>query len=496
MKTDYCSVLKKFKRLKVLVIGDFILDVYLKGNCTRIAPEASVPVIDLTAKVHCLGGAANAAANLTAMGCKVLFCSVTGEDRPGEIARQLLLEAGVSPSLLIAAKARTTMVKTRVTAPSHTLLRYDEGSTNALSKETEVILIENLKKVFMECDAVLIADYDKGVLTPAVMDAICELKQTGDKFIAVDSKRIAAFAALKPALIKPNYEEAIQLLSLPHTDEARAAQLIPHGKALEQHTNAAVIALTLDQDGAVFFEKGVFKHHMPAVHIHHPFVSGAGDTFISACLLALVTNCSLSAAAAIASAAAAVAVSKPDTAICNSDELENALIGPEQVIYRKSNLREKCRRYKLDGKRIVFTNGCFDILHSGHVNYLRKAKELGDILIVGLNTDASVKRLKGSDRPVNSLQNRIEVLAGLACIDHIVTFGSIRDDTPIGLLRTIKPDVFVKGGDYQGKYLPEEVHLKKMACRIEFLPFVFNQSTTKIILRIQEKSELKIAIAN
>lgn len=472
------------------------MDVYLQGNCTRLAPEASVPVVDIVSKRNCLGGVANAAANLSAMGCKVLLCTVTGRDPVSEGALQLLEGAGISSAWIVRSKERHTIVKTRVTAPSHTLLRYDEGTDTPVDAETEAHLIRNLNKAYEECDAVLVADYDKGTITQTVIAELKRLKSQQDKFIAVDSKRAEVFACLKPSLIKPNYDEAIRLLALPYSKESRAEQLKSFGRLLKERTDASIIALTMDKDGALFFEQGEFTHRCYAQQVNNPNVSGAGDTFISACMLALISGCNIPEAAEIATAAAGMAITKSDTSICYDYELANLLSTEEKSIFMMSILRQKCKIYKAEGKRLVFTNGCFDILHSGHVNYLRRAKEMGDILIVGLNNDDSIKRLKGTDRPVNTLENRIEVLSALGCVDHVVPFGSLRDDTPVSLIKLIRPDVFVKGGDYKGKYLAEEKLLKRIGCSIEFLPFIFNQSTTKIINRIENRTILKIAIAN
>ena len=236
------------------------MDVYLQGNCTRLAPEASVPVVDIVSKKSYLGGAANAAANLSAMGCKVLFCTVTGKDAVSESAMQLLEGAGISSALVVQAKERHTIVKTRVTAPSHTLVRYDEGTDTSMNAETEARLICNLKQAYQECDAVLVADYDKGTISQTVIAELKRLKSQQDKFIAVDSKRAEVFACLKPSLIKPNYDEAIRLLALSYSKESRSEQLKPFGKLLQERTNAAVIALTMDKDGALFFEHGEFTH--------------------------------------------------------------------------------------------------------------------------------------------------------------------------------------------------------------------------------------------
>lgn len=496
MKTDYLSILRKFRKYKVLVIGDFILDVYLQGNCSRLAPEASVPVVDVLEKRYCLGAAANVAANLRALGAKVSLCSEIGKDTAGKRSVEMLKNAGIDTSSVIEADERATIVKTRVNAPSHTLLRYDEGTESQIGPDLEAELISCLESAYKYCDAVLIADYDKGKLSPGLISALKRLKQHKDKFFALDSKRAAVFAEIKPQLLKPNYEEAVKLLSLPCVGNSRVEQLKSFGLQFFEKTNARLIALTLDSDGALFFEQGHHVHRAFATQINNPNVSGAGDTFISACSLALISGNSVPVAAEIATAAAGIAIRKADTAICTDEELANLLTEGDKQITVLNLLQRKCKMFKAQGKRLVFTNGCFDILHSGHVNYLRKAKEMGDVLIVGLNNDDSIRRLKGKDRPVNSLENRIEVLSALEFVDFVVPFGNSKEDTPVNLIKHIRPDVFVKGGDYQHKFLPEEKLLKRIGCEIVFLPYVFNQSTTQIISRIERAARLNIAIAN
>jgi len=496
MKTDYFTLIKKFGKFKILVIGDFILDVYLSGTCTRLAPEASVPVVDINARQYCLGGAANAAANLSALGAKVFFCTVAGQDSAYEIAGRLLKDSGISTDFIACSPERETLVKTRIKSTSHTLVRFDEGIQGAIESDLETQLIHNLHVAYHQCDAVLVADYDKGTLSATVITELKKLKLQQDKFIAVDSKRLAAFSALAPDLIKPNYEEAIKLLNIPYSKDSRAEQLKPFGKHFQQKTNASVIALTIDNDGTLCFDQGDFIQHVPAPKVTSPSVSGAGDTFVSACMLALQAGAGIPAALQIATAAAGIAIAKQETAICGRHELINSLTADEKVILQLTILKRKCEGFRKEGKRIVFTNGCFDILHSGHVSYLQQAKAMGDVLVVGLNTDESIRRLKGKGRPVNTLENRLNVLSALGCIDHVVPFGGLKDDTPAQLLKLIRPDLFVKGADYKDKHLPEGKLLGRMGCKIAFLPYVFNQSTTEIIARINEPLKLKIAVSS
>lgn len=497
MRKDYQQLSARFKNHQVLVIGDFMLDAYFEGSCTRVAPEAPVPVIDIHHKHYCLGGAANVAANLCAMGCEVIFCTVIGSDEHGEMGRQLLIKAGLPDRLVISDLQRTTLLKTRISTPRQTLLRYDEGTITPLTADTETIYLDHIKYVYDQCDAIIIADYGKGIITSGVINCLGNLKAGKQKIIAVDSKRIEAFSGLKPDLIKPNYEEAIKLLGLSFEADHRKAQLRPYGQELFRLGQAKVTALTLDSEGSMLFNGAdcVYESVAPAV-MSRQQVSGAGDTYISAALLALLSGATMEQLAELATMAASIGIEKEHTSICTLSELQEVYGEADKFMVSATLVRETFKKYKAQGKRIVFTNGCFDILHSGHVSYLHQAKQLGDILVVGLNKDESIRRLKGNNRPVNTLPNRTAVLAALACVDHVIPFGSVKDDTPISLLKMIQPDVFVKGGDYENRLLPEAETLRKLGCEIAFLPYVSNQSTTEVISRMDDQARRKLSLLN
>lgn len=492
----HAQYINSFKKFNILVIGDLIIDVYLKGSCSRLAPEGTFPVVDLNDKKICLGGAGNVAANLKGLGCGVVLCTVMGDDQGYKDASILLKNAGIATETIINAKERSSLVKTRVSSPGQTLVRFDEGTTDPLEEATEAVLIQTLRAAYAACDGVLIADYKKGVVTGKLISELQRLNEIQPKFIAVDAKNISLFAALKPSLIKPNYEEALKILSLSPFQTDRATALSELGDKFFQVTSAKITALTLDSDGALFFSEGEFKYRSYAPPCNLPEVSGAGDTFISTCMLALLSGAGIAAAAELATTAAALAVHKTGTSICTHEELLTQIAAEEKDISSLELLKLYCGVYRSQGKRIVFTNGCFDILHSGHVSYLSRAKKLGDILIVGLNNDESIRRLKGKNRPVNQLCDRKEVLSALSCIDHIISFGEPGDDTPVPLIRNIQPSVFVKGGDYQNKILPEGPILKAMGCEVVFLPYIPNQSTTQIINKIEEGAKWKAAMIN
>jgi D-beta-D-heptose 7-phosphate kinase/D-beta-D-heptose 1-phosphate adenosyltransferase len=390
--------MENFHKSNVLVIGDIILDRYLKGESTRLSPEAPVPVVNICTNDEAVGGAANIALNFCALGADVTFLSAVGNDEDGQKAIALLTKAGIASEAIRKESGRKTMVKTRIMAQSQILARFDYGAQKPVNEQTQEQLGEYLKKYYREFDVIMLGDYYGGILTPSLISVIEELQLKYNKFLAVDSKNLCTFSKLKPSLIKPNYPEAIKLLELDHQSEERVEQVQKHGEMLLNKTGASVIALTLDADGAVIFENGQPVYRSVAHPVSSPNVVGAGDTFISAYALALTAGADIPLATELATAAAAIAVQKEDTAPCYHNELISFFSVHNKYLTTPQELQKLCEIYEAQGKKIIFTNGCFDILHSGHVTYLNRAKELGDILIVGLNNDESIQRLKGASR--------------------------------------------------------------------------------------------------
>jgi D-beta-D-heptose 7-phosphate kinase/D-beta-D-heptose 1-phosphate adenosyltransferase len=349
-------------------------------------------------------------------------------------------------------------------------------------------LISAFTAAYKWCDAVIVADYNKGILTTNMINTLQNLKKYSHRFIAVDSKRLSLYKRINPSFVKPNYEETLRLLLLPYRSSARASQILQAGKMIYRKTGAEIIAVTLDAEGAVVFDKGKLVYHCCAHQVAIPRVVGAGDTFTSAFTLALISHAAIPEATELASAAAAVAVSKETTACCTQDEIFSFWGTNNKYIADLDKMSELCKKYRSQGKRIVFTNGCFDILHSGHVNYLNRAKELADVMILGVNNDESIRRIKGACRPINPLPDRIQVLSGLSAIDHIIAFGKKNDDTPVELIKSIRPDIFVKGGDYSKDKLPEASIVENLGGEVRILPHVPDHSTTRIIRRIYEIS--------
>jgi len=488
----YKDLIAKFPQPAVLVIGDLMLDVYLKGASTRLTPEAPVPVVDIASRTTTLGGGANTAVNVKYLGAKVTLCSVSGPDEDGAKAASLLEAAGINGKILHC-PSRETIVKTRVMAGHQLLTRYDCGTETAISGQTEQAFIRLLQQEFPKHDAVIIADYCKGLITPAVIAALQALKRKHKKFIAVDSRRLECFKSLSPSLVKPNYQEAAQLLGLHVQQHCRAQQINNMGADIYSRTGAAIAAVTLDEEGAVIFNGNQPVYCCSAYPVATPNVSGAGDAYISAFTLACLSGADMPAAAELAAAAAAIAIGKQHTACCSWEELNAYLSVNDKYVTDLGQLQHLSAMYKAQGKKIVFTNGCFDILHSGHVNYLGRARELGHVLMVGINTDESIRRIKGSDRPINTLQDRMEVLAAMGAVNHIIPFGSTEDDTPAPLIQVIQPHIFAKGGDYTKESLPEAGLVEQLGGEVILVPLLPGHSTSMIIRRIHTKPVLKLA---
>jgi D-beta-D-heptose 7-phosphate kinase/D-beta-D-heptose 1-phosphate adenosyltransferase len=370
-----------------------------------------------------------------------------------------------------------------VVSGSQVITRIDQGSANILDIGSTRTLLTEIERNYDACDAVIISDYDKGLITQPLIQRLGELRKTNNKFLAIDSKRLPSLGILKPSYAKPNYEEALKILGLPGARN-RVQQISAHAKKLFRATGAPLITVTLDEEGTVIIEHGRVTHIVPAPEVTRPSVAGAGDAYISAFVLSHLACGDSLRSAEIATAAASIAIRKNSTALCSHAELKSFFNVNTKIITDLRDLEDVCEDYRAAGKRIVFTNGCFDILHSGHVAYLHRAKQMGDVLVVGLNTDDSIRRIKGPDRPINALADRLQVLAGLSSVDHIIPFGHESDDTPIPVIRAVRPDIFAKGGDYTKEKLPEADSVEACGGQIVLIDHVPDHSTTRIINRI------------
>jgi D-beta-D-heptose 7-phosphate kinase/D-beta-D-heptose 1-phosphate adenosyltransferase len=465
----------------ILVVGDLMIDHYLWGSCERISPEAPVQVVDIAKETTVLGGAGNVINNLNTLGAKVSVASVIGDDENGRELLEMLKEIAVDSSNIAKQSGRKTSKKSRVIAVSQQILRYDKESKEDITKESEQKILESLKSTISSYDMVILSDYGKGILTDTLSQSIIKLANTNSIRVLVDPKG-SDFSKYRGAyLLTPNKKEAILATNIDIRDEISLKLAL---EKLKEECDLGISLITLSEDGIATLDKEVEVFPTVAKEVFD--VTGAGDTVIASIAYALSSGKSIQETAAFANLAAGVVVGKIGSATVSMDEVEEyeaSLHKSTSDAHIKSfqEIEALVKRSKELGKKVVFTNGCFDILHVGHVKYLQIAKSFGDILIVGLNSDASVSRLKGPTRPVNIAEDRAYLLAALEAVDFVVPF---EDDTPYELIKMIAPDVLVKGGDYEGK----TVVGTEFSGELKLVDFVDGKSTTKTIQKIQGSS--------
>ncbi|MBP9565979.1 MAG: D-glycero-beta-D-manno-heptose-7-phosphate kinase [Sulfurospirillum sp.] len=462
----------------ILVIGDVMLDHYLWGKCERISPEAPVQVIDVQRESTVLGGAGNVVNNLLSLGANVSVLSVVGNDDNGSELLGMLESLGADAKGIIRQAGRKTSKKSRVIASHQQVVRYDSESKDDITESSVNALLAHCVRYLRTVDVVLLSDYGKGILTTAFTCKLIALAQKYQKPILVDPKGDDYSKYRGATLITPNKKEASIATKIAIKDDE---SLQKAGNFLKESLGLEYAIITLSEDGMAIF--GEYFEKIPTVAREVYDVTGAGDTVLASLGYALACGLSIQEAASFANAAAAVVVGKLGSATVSLDEVdayEHSLRNAtsESKIKTKDEILRLLQTRK--NQKIVFTNGCFDILHVGHVKYLEVAKSFGDMLIVGLNSDTSIKRLKGEARPINPQEDRAYILAGLESVSYVVLF---EEDTPLSLITAINPDVLVKGADYEGKTVVGSDIVKE----VRLVEFVAGKSTTKIIERAQQK---------
>jgi D-beta-D-heptose 7-phosphate kinase/D-beta-D-heptose 1-phosphate adenosyltransferase len=433
---------------RVLCVGDVMLDRFVQGDVTRVSPEAPIPVLRIRRESAMLGGAGNVARNLVGLGTGVVFLSVVGDDAAGaEVGRLLDDLAGVEAHV-IAEPARPTTLKTRFVAGGQQLLRADAESTAALSGAAADALLSAARDALPRCGALVLSDYGKGVLTEAVTRALIDMARAAGVPVVVDPKGADHRRYAGATVVTPNRSELSEATAGHATDSdasvEAAARLLIGACDLES------VLATRSQEGMTLVPADGPAEHLPTEAREVFDVSGAGDTVVATLAAALAAGAPLSAGARLSNTAAGLVVAKVGTAAIAAADLSAALhhqdlARAEDKVVRLETLTETVDRWRRLGLRVGFTNGCFDLLHPGHVSLLAQARAACDRLVVGLNSDASVRRLKGPARPVQGEAARATVLASLADVDRVVIFG---EDTPLRLINALKPDVLVKGADY------------------------------------------------
>ncbi len=468
---------------RVVVVGDVMIDRYLWGKCDRISPEAPVQVVAVDDESRCLGGAGNVAANLVGLGAQVSLVSVTGADDERGLLIGMLDDLGVDTVGLLAEEGRPTTVKCRIVASHHQVVRYDVETTRPIGETTQARLAERLSSIVDRADAVVLSDYGKGLLTPSFTRTVIDACRSSGVPVLCDPKGMDWSKYRGATAVTPNKKEASQVASTAITDDASLEGV---GKELRSTYELEHLLITLSEEGmALFSEDGC--HRIPTVAREVFDVTGAGDTVIAALAMGLGGGLAPFDACLFANAAAGVAVSKVGTAVVTLEQIARATsrstTGSGAKVVSRDEIAEIAEQLRRKGKRIVFTNGCFDILHVGHVAVLEQAAAHGDVLVVGLNTDASVGRLKPG-RPFNHQDDRAQVLAALGAVDHVVSFD---EDTPLELIRAIQPDVLVKGGDYAVRDIVGGDVVEARGGLVLTVPLVEGRSTTSLVERVREE---------
>jgi len=465
----------------ILVIGDLIIDHYLWGSCNRISPEAPVQVVNIQKESMLLGGAGNVVNNLKSLDAKVDIISVIGECDVSSELRKMLLEIKIDIQNLVIQKDRISSKKTRIIAEQQQVIRYDQENTNEINNKSQKSIVKIFKRIVKNYDVILLSDYGKGVLTFTLTQALIAISKSKGKRILVDPKGLNYSKYNGAYLLTPNKKEASEASKIKIVDESSLHQAI---KKLKSQCNLEISLITLSEQGVAIFDKKFRTHPTVAREVFD--VTGAGDTILASLGFALSFNNNIDDAVKFANLASGVVVGKIGSATASMSEIieyESNLNSNNTNHYIKtiSELNSIVKDYKKNNKnqKIVFTNGCFDLLHVGHIKYLEKAKNLGDILILGLNSDSSVERLKGKGRPINKQNDRAYILASLQIVDYLVIF---EEDTPYELIKIIKPDILVKGGDYNVK----DVVGQDIAKELVILDFITGKSTSKTIKRIKE----------
>jgi D-beta-D-heptose 7-phosphate kinase/D-beta-D-heptose 1-phosphate adenosyltransferase len=461
----------------VMVIGDVMLDRHVHGHVRRISPEAPVPVVSLAGEVHTPGGAGNVAATLAGLGCPVTLAGLVGADAEGMQLREALHGKGVVRVVLHAGPGLQTISKTRILSEGQQqLLRLDrDGDRAAFAAEAETLL-RRILPVVDEQAAVVLADYEKGVITPAVARAVIDRCRERGIPCVVDPKKVEFAAYARATVVTPNLLEAERAAGRPLPGDEPVARAADEMRAALQ---LDAMLITRGPEGMTLSTpEGIT--HIPAQIRDVADVTGAGDTVVAVLAACLGSGWPLPEACRLANVAAGIAVSHPGTYVVHADELAMAWKGLPHKVLNRESARRRLADARGRGRKVVFTNGCFDILHAGHLASLEGSKRLGDLLVVGLNSDASVRRLKGDSRPVIDQDNRASLLAGLACVDVVVIFD---EETPEELIRALEPDVLAKGGDYTVDQIAGADFVLGRGGRVVTVPLVPGLSTTAILER-------------
>ena len=476
--------ISKFERCKILVVGDLMIDEYLWGSVERISPEAPVQVVSVENQEYTPGGSGNVVNNLIALGAKVLAVGVIGTEREGTLLLDKFKSIGVDTRGIIQEPERPTTRKTRIIAENQHVLRIDRETNKVISNRTFQAIADFTEKIMREVDIVLISDYGKGMVTKSMLSGLVALAKKHKKITIADPKGLDFKKYSGVSMITPNRKEATLALGVEIADESSVYKI--GAKMLESHEIDKLL-ITCGKDGMVFFEKNKKPYQISAVARQVYDVSGAGDTVLSVLGLSLASGMSYKEGIKLANAAAGIVVGKVGTATVSRKEILDALKPAHNEVPVKfkllTELEETIHELKKKNKKVVLTNGCFDFLHAGHIMFFSASRQSGDILIVALDDDDSVKQLKGEGRPVIGAKERVRIISALDVVDYVVVFSTGQLDK---LIEIIKPDVLTKGSNYSSKEVYGRRLVESFGGRVELIPVSEDISSTSIINNIKK----------
>lgn len=458
------------KQAKILVVGDLMLDHYIWGSCDRISPEAPVGIVKVASESKKVGGAGNVAQNLIKLGAEVSMLSVLGKDFIGKETLNILEENSINTENIIFEEERQSSQKSRVMANNQQILRVDREDSCAIKKEDG--LISRFKACFQAYDLVLLSDYNKGVLTKKVCLEIIKLCKEAGKAVLVDPKGEDYSKYSGATLLTPNKKEASLACKMQIKDENSLKEALIK---LKEIAKLEYSLITLSEDGIALYDDEV--KIFPAIEQEVFDVTGAGDTVLASLGFMLAQNFKIEEAIKVANLAAGVVVRKLGSAYATWGEIDE-LSSYKSGFEAKIKTLEEIKNLSFEDKKVVFTNGCFDLLHLGHISYLQKAKSFGDVLIVALNSDKSIKKLKGEERPINCEYDRLRLMAALEFVDFVLLFD---EDNPLKVIQALKPDILVKGADYEGKTIIGS----DIVDDVRLVDFEEGKSTSSIIKKIK-----------
>jgi D-beta-D-heptose 7-phosphate kinase/D-beta-D-heptose 1-phosphate adenosyltransferase len=473
------SVIERFAGLNIWVVGDIMLDEYVLGAVDRISPEAPVPVVRVRDTELRLGGAANVARQVAALGGKVKLAGVIGADGAGDNLLRLCAECGIDTSAILRLAERCTTRKLRVLGHNQQLLRLDWEDARPCTALATDALVAKLAATGI-ADAIILSDYAKGVLTLETIAAVTARR--GAAPVVVDPKTRDFTRYRGATTVTPNLKE-LELATGLSLDPTNKTAIATAARPLIAAAGLSSMVVTLSEHGMLIVPADAVETAVSASRREVFDVTGAGDTAIAVLTLALAAKAPLVIAAQIANAAAGVSVGQVGAVAVDADSIRNELTAaPDAKVLAREELATRAASWRLAGKRIVFTNGCYDLLHAGHLSLLHSAARLGDVLVLAINSDASVKRLKGPERPLVTETERAALLAALACVDAVTIFD---EDTPLEALKSVKPHVLVKGADYRVEQVVGKEFVESYGGKVALVPLLPAKSTSALVERIR-----------